>query len=94
MTVPVYIRNLWIAVMAGCVAGLGLLLVYMSHQALGLAAALERAEREVATCQAPPGAPPRPALPPPAPVRWTAADERALQRTVDALLQPADGRAR
>jgi hypothetical protein len=93
MTVSVYIRNLWILVMAGCVALLGILLIWMSHEAMDFALAAARAQHATATCPtAPPPAPALPPLAPPPAPGWTRADDRALQAAVDVLLQPADGR--
>jgi hypothetical protein len=92
MTVSVYVRNLWILVMAGCVALLGILLIWMSHEAMDFALAAARAQH--ATCPAAPlPAPVLSPLAPPPGQGWTRADDRALQAAVDVLLQPADGRA-
>jgi len=96
MNTSVYVRRLWIVVMSALVVLLAALLVAVSHEAMGVAAALERRLHQEQVCNAELRMRMRRPPPPAAPQAsgWTAAEERQLQVRVQAIIEPHDGQRR
>jgi hypothetical protein len=97
MNTSVYVRRLWIVVMSAIVVLLAALLVAVSHEAMGVAAALERRLHQDQACDAELRMRVRKAQPPDPVARaseWTPAEERQLQARVQAIVEPHDGQRR
>jgi hypothetical protein len=95
MNTSIYVRGLWLAVMAGLVVVLSILLVLVSFEARQVAAELERRVGQEQVCAAALRTRMREVrVPVPRARGWTVAEERQLQAQVQAIVEPHDGKRR